>query len=160
MTHDDRSLVDRAKGALGMGHDHEHEHEHEHEGGIDTERPIDEASPHRTESIGGVSGAPEAAGWAGPSGGMGASGAMGGAGAGGPIGATVQPSRATTQPAERIPARSRPSTRWDMRWTPSSSRSPRAVRAPGQCLRSIPRSSTTSTTSRGASSGFSPTSRR
>jgi hypothetical protein len=35
-----------------------------------------------------VSGAPEAAGWAGPSGGMGASGAMGGAGAGGPTGAT------------------------------------------------------------------------
>jgi len=85
MTHDDRSLIDRAKSALGMGHDHDHEHERE--GGIDPERPIDEASRHRTESIGGVSGAPEASGWAGPSGGMGASGAMGGAGAGGPIGA-------------------------------------------------------------------------
>jgi hypothetical protein len=54
---------------------------------IDTEQGIDDTSPHRTESIGGVSGAPEASGWAGPSGGMGASGAMGGAGAGGPIGA-------------------------------------------------------------------------
>lgn len=88
MTHDDRNLIDRAKSALGMGHDPDHEHEHEHEGGLDTERPIDDASPHHNESIGGVSGAPEAAGWAGPSGGMGASGAMGGAGAGGPIGAT------------------------------------------------------------------------
>jgi hypothetical protein len=86
MTHDDRSLIDRAKSALGMGHDHDHEHEHEE--AIETERPIDDASPHRTESIGGVSGAPEASGWAGPSGGIGASGAMGGAGAGGPIGAT------------------------------------------------------------------------
>ena len=54
----------------------------------DMERPADDASPHRNESLGGVSGAPEAAGWTGPSGGMGASGAMGGAGAGGPIGAT------------------------------------------------------------------------
>ena len=86
MTHDDRSLVDRAKSALGMGHDH-HDSDHEHEDGIETERPMDETSPHRTESIGGVSGAPEASGWAGPSGGMGASGAMGGAGAGGAIGA-------------------------------------------------------------------------
>jgi hypothetical protein len=55
---------------------------------IETEQPADDASPHRTESLGGVSGAPEASGWAGPSGGMGASGAMGGAGAGGPTGAT------------------------------------------------------------------------
>jgi hypothetical protein len=54
---------------------------------IETEQPAEDASPHRTESIGGVSGSPEASGWAGPSGGMGASGAMGGAGAGGPIGA-------------------------------------------------------------------------
>jgi hypothetical protein len=88
MTHDDRNVVDRAKGAGGMGHDHGHEHEHEHEEGLDMERPIDESSPHRGEAIGGVSGAPEAAGWAGPGGGVGASGAMGGAGAGGPIGAT------------------------------------------------------------------------
>jgi hypothetical protein len=54
---------------------------------IETEQPAEDASPHRTESLGGVSGAPEASGWAGPSGGMGASGAMGGAGAGGPPGA-------------------------------------------------------------------------
>ena len=86
MTHDDRSQVDRAKGAQRTGHDHDADHERDD--GIETERPIDDASPHRNESIGGVSGAPEAAGWAGPSGGMGASGAMGGAGAGGPIGAT------------------------------------------------------------------------
>ncbi len=87
MTHDDKSLIDRAKNAMGMGPDH-HDADHEHEEGIETERPIDDASPHRSESIGGVSGAPEASGWAGPSGGMGASGAMGGAGAGGPAGAT------------------------------------------------------------------------
>ena len=55
---------------------------------IQMERPADDASPARNESLGGVDGAPEASGWAGPSGGMGASGAMGGAGAGGPIGAT------------------------------------------------------------------------
>ena len=55
---------------------------------IQTEQPPDDASPHRNEGLGDISGAPEASGWAGPSGGMGASGAMGGAGAGGPIGAT------------------------------------------------------------------------
>jgi len=55
---------------------------------IQAERPADDASPHRNEGLGDISGAPEASGWAGPSGGMGASGAMGGAGAGGPIGAT------------------------------------------------------------------------
>ena len=55
---------------------------------IQMERPADDASPARNESLGGVDGAPQASGWAGPSGGMGASGAMGGAGAGGPIGAT------------------------------------------------------------------------
>ena len=55
---------------------------------IQMEQPADDASPARNESLGGVGGAPEASGWAGPSGGMGASGAMGGAGAGGPIGAT------------------------------------------------------------------------
>jgi hypothetical protein len=54
---------------------------------IDTEGPAEDASPHRDEPIGGVSGAPEASGWAGPAGGLGASGAMGGAGAGGAAGA-------------------------------------------------------------------------
>jgi hypothetical protein len=55
---------------------------------VQTEEPADDASPHRNEGLGDISGAPEASGWAGPSGGMGASAAMGGAGAGGPIGAT------------------------------------------------------------------------
>jgi hypothetical protein len=71
--------------------DHEDPRTHEAEDGdepIQMEQPADDASPHRNEGLGDISGAPEASGWAGPSGGMGASGAMGGAGAGGPIGAT------------------------------------------------------------------------
>jgi hypothetical protein len=72
-----------------MSH-HEHdEHEDDRDRQtIETERPEEDESPHRDEPIGGVSGAPEASGWAGPAGGMGASATMGGAGAGGPPGAT------------------------------------------------------------------------
>jgi hypothetical protein len=68
-----------------MGH---HEHDDRDKRTIETEQPEEDASPHRDEPIGAVSGAPEAAGWAGPSGGTGASAMMGGAGAGGPPGAT------------------------------------------------------------------------
>ena len=92
----DKSLFDRVKEALGMGadrgHDHDHDdqghdhHGHEHEDRISTEKAADDASPHRAEPLGGVGGAPEAAGWSGASGG--ATGMMGGAGAGGPPGAT------------------------------------------------------------------------
>lgn len=94
----DKSLFDRAKEALGLGadrghdhdhddeHEHEHSHEHESDDRISTEKAADDASPHRAEPLGGVGGAPEAAGWSGASGG--ATGMMGGAGAGGPTGAT------------------------------------------------------------------------
>jgi hypothetical protein len=78
---DDRKTTNEPPIAPGLARDDEAAEER----GIDTERHADDASPHRDEAIGGVSGAPEAAGRAGPSGGMGASGAMGGAGAGGPI---------------------------------------------------------------------------
>jgi hypothetical protein len=84
MTDHDRDTTNEPPIAPGLARDDEAAAER----GIETERPADDPSPHRTESLGGVSGAPEAAGWAGPSGGMGASGAMGGAGAGGPAGAT------------------------------------------------------------------------
>lgn len=81
---DDRKSTDEAPIAPGLARDDEAAKEH----GIETERPADDASPARNESLGGVSGAPEAAGRAGSSGGMGASGAMGGAGAAGAAGTT------------------------------------------------------------------------
>ena len=57
------------------------------EQGISTEGAPDDESPARDKVLGGVDGAPQAAGWAGPSGGTGASATMGGAGAGGAAGA-------------------------------------------------------------------------
>jgi hypothetical protein len=70
--------------APGLAHDDEEAAER----GIVTERGVDDTSPQADAPIGGVDGAPQAAGWVGPSGGLGASGAMGGAGAFGPDGAT------------------------------------------------------------------------
>ena len=66
--------------------------------GIQTEGTDDDPSPAADDALGGIDGAPQAAGWAGPSGGLGASGAMGGAGAGGAAGAnepTLEGSDAT-----------------------------------------------------------------
>jgi hypothetical protein len=77
---DDRKTTDEPPIAPGLARDDQAAAEQ----GIETERGTEDADPHRDEPIGAVSGAPEAAGWAGPSGGMGASGAMGGAGAAGP----------------------------------------------------------------------------
>ncbi len=81
---DDKNTTNEPPIAPGLAHDDEEAAAR----GIDTEKAAEDASPHRSEPIGGVSGAPEAAGRAGPSGGMGASGAMGGAGAGGPTDAS------------------------------------------------------------------------
>ncbi len=93
------------------------------------EQPADDASPARNESLGGVGGAPEASGWAGPSGGMGASGAMGGAGAGGPIGAT-DPALQSGDDATKGADPGAVKTEYEMghEVDPRSSRSPRAAR--------------------------------
>lgn len=91
----DESLIDRIKGALGMGdkaedhggHGVEPAREGRGDQPIDTERPADANRPG-DEGFGDVSGATEATGWEGASGGVGATGALGGAGAAGPTGTT------------------------------------------------------------------------
>ncbi len=80
----DRTTTNEPPIAPGLAHDDEKAAER----GIRTERPVDDGSPARDESLGGVDGAPQASGWVGHSGGLGASGGMGGAGALGPEGAT------------------------------------------------------------------------
>jgi hypothetical protein len=95
MSDHDKSLIDHVKDALGMGgprDDHDHE-THDHHADADEE-------PHRLGDEVGVDGATQATGSEAISGGMGASAAMGGAGAGGPLGATPDPSRAITEPAD------------------------------------------------------------
>lgn len=82
MSDRDESLLDKLKDAVGLGDDEMSEGE----GGIDMERPLDDASPHRNEPIGQIDGAAHAAARQGTGGGTGASGAMGGAGAAGPVG--------------------------------------------------------------------------
>ena len=86
--HDDRSLFDRAKDALGFGgDDHDTENRrHREDRQIDTEGPAADANRPGDEGWGDVSGATEASGWTGASAGTGATGAMGGAGAAGPTG--------------------------------------------------------------------------
>ncbi len=83
MSHHDDSLIEKIKDVLGGGDDEE-----ESEGGVDMERPADDASPHANEPIGQIDGAASVAAHQGAAGGMGASGAVGGAGAAGPTGVT------------------------------------------------------------------------
>lgn len=90
--HDD-SLIDKVKHALGMGDD-----ERRTDRPREMEQPVDDASPHRTEGFGGISGAAEASGRQGTAGGIGTTGAVGSAGAGGPVGAT-DPTGEATDPA-------------------------------------------------------------
>lgn len=79
-------MFDRIRDALGMGDD---ETNHETDA-IDMERPVDDASPHRTEALGHIDGASEiGAARGGLAGGMGATGGMGGAGALGADGSTT-----------------------------------------------------------------------
>jgi hypothetical protein len=87
------SLIDRLKGALGMGDaDHGDDHddtraERHMESGVPADRPVDDRG-----DTWGVDGAAQGTGREGVAGGTGASAAMGGAGASGPVGATPEPS--------------------------------------------------------------------
>jgi hypothetical protein len=89
MSEHDKSLIDKAKDALGMGNDRQ----------PDT-GPEAVDSHHVDKDNLGVDGATQAAGASGAGGGSGASAALGGAGAGGPLGATPYPSDAATGPVE------------------------------------------------------------
>lgn len=108
MSDHDKSLMDHAKDALGMGdghddHDHDHDHDDESHHGHDhhqhrADADVDE-KPQRLGDNLGVDGATQATGSEGMAGGMGATGAMGGAEASGPVGATPDPSEELTEPA-------------------------------------------------------------